>query len=107
MTAYTYLDGAVGSTVGRGMLSAFTRVSRSERVAGMDSSFDYLAYAVTAAGMDSSCTGYRYGEVRTYEEVVEARRNLVELLYSEKVGYMTAEGFEEFRRELSRRFEAR
>ncbi|RLI11835.1 hypothetical protein DRO33_03455 [Candidatus Bathyarchaeota archaeon] len=57
----------------------------------------------------------RYGTTKAISKVVNellrkafnAKRELLELIYSEKIAKVTEEEFEEFRRELSERFERR
>jgi predicted CopG family antitoxin len=57
----------------------------------------------------------RYGTVRALSKVVNellrerfsAREDLVRLIYSDKITWISTEDFERFRRELSERFELR
>jgi predicted CopG family antitoxin len=57
----------------------------------------------------------RYGTVRALSKVVNellrerfsSREDLVKLIYSDKITWISTEDFERFRRELSERFELR
>jgi len=57
----------------------------------------------------------RYGTVRALSKVVNelprerfsSREDLIKLIYSDKITWISTEDFERFRRELSERFESR
>jgi hypothetical protein len=72
----------------------------------------YISYsAIDTMTHSNIVVAYHVRDVANYWRVEElrrlgARKKLAELLYSEKVVYMTVEGFEGFRKELSRELES-
>lgn len=77
-----------------------------------DSASMYISYSTIDTMTHSNIVvAYHVKDVANYGRVEElrrlgARKKLVELLYSEKVVYMTVEEFEGFRKELSRELES-